>query len=307
MRNPATAAFVSLGLIWGSNFIFMKWASETITAGQVAFLRVLFGFLPIVVYAAVRRVLARRHLRYVHHFFVMSVLATSVYYFAYAAGTALLPSGIAGALSGAIPLFSFVAAALFLRSERVTPTRLLGVLIGFGGVLLIARPWVTDGDIDMTGVVYMLLGSASVGLSFVYAKRFLVGLDIPGAALTTYQIGLGLLTLAVVTDYDGITAIGGDPRALLAMVLGLGLLGTGVAYILYYFIVDRLGAITASSATYIPPVVALAIGWLLVGEPLDVLDAAAVLLILVGVMVLRLGGRPAAPETVPDPVDEVAP
>lgn len=307
MRNPATAAFVSLGLIWGSNFIFMKWASETITAGQVTFLRVLFGFLPIVVYAAVRRVLARRHLRYVHHFFVMSVLATSVYYFAYAAGTALLPSGIAGALSGAIPLFSFVAAALFLRSERVTPTRLLGVLIGFGGVLLIARPWVTDGDIDMTGVVYMLLGSASVGLSFVYAKRFLVGLDIPGAALTTYQIGLGLLTLAVVTDYDGITAIGEDPRALLALVLGLGLLGTGVAYILYYFIVDRLGAITASSATYIPPVVALAIGWLLVGEPLDVLDAAAVLLILVGVMVLRLGGRPAAPETVPDPVDEVAP
>ena len=307
MRNPATAAFVSLGLIWGSNFIFMKWASETITAGQVTFLRVLFGFLPIVVYAAVRRVLERRHLRHVHHFFVMSVLATSVYYFAYAAGTALLPSGIAGALSGAIPLFSFVAAALFLRSERVTPTRLLGVLIGFGGVLLIARPWVTDGDLDMTGVVCMLLGSASVGLSFVYAKRFLVGLEIPGAALTTYQIGLGLLTLAVVTDYDGITAIGEDPRALLALVLGLGLLGTGVAYILYYFIVDRLGAITASSATYIPPVVALAIGWLLVGEPLDVLDAAAVLLILVGVMVLRLGGRQAAPETLPDPADEAAP
>jgi drug/metabolite transporter (DMT)-like permease len=121
MRNPATAAFVSLGLIWGSNFIFMKWASETITAGQVTFLRVLFGFLPIVVYAAVRRVLERRHLRHVHHFFVMSVLATSVYYFAYAAGTALLPSGIAGALSGAIPLFSFVAAALFLR-RRATPT-----------------------------------------------------------------------------------------------------------------------------------------------------------------------------------------
>ena len=189
----------------------------------------------------------------------------------------------------------------------MTPTRLLGVLIGFGGVLLIARPWVTDGDLDMTGVACMLLGSASVGLSFVYAKRFLVGLEIPGAALTTYQIGLGLLTLAVVTDYDGITAIGEDPRALLALVLGLGLLGTGVAYILYYFIVDRLGAITASSATYIPPVVALAIGWLLVGEPLDVLDAAAVLLILVGVMVLRLGGRQAAPENLPDPVDEAAP
>lgn len=70
-------------------------------------------------------------------------------------------------------------------------------------------------------------------------------------------------------------------------MIGLGILGTGIAYILYYFIVRHLGAITASSATYIPAVVALAIGWLLVDEPLDVLDAVAVLLILTGVVVLR--------------------
>jgi drug/metabolite transporter (DMT)-like permease len=288
VRNRATAGFVALGLIWGSNFIFMKWASETITAGQITLLRVLCGFLPIFAYAAIRRVFSRRHIRQMHHFFVMSVLATSAYYFAFAAGTSLLPSGIAGALSGAIPLFSFVGAAALLRSEQITPLRLLGVLIGFGGVLLIARPWDTDSPVDMTGVLYMLIGSASVGLSFVYAKKFLTNLAIPPAALTTYQIGLALLTLAIVTDLDGITAIGGDLRALSGLVVGLGVLGTGIAYILYYFIVDQLGAITASSATYIPPVIALAIGWLLVDEPLDLLDGAAVLLILTGVLVLRL-------------------
>ena len=291
MRNPATGAFAALGLIWGSNFIFMKWAAETISPGQIAVLRVLCGFLPIVAYAAARGVLRRDHVRHVHHFLAMSVLATSVYYFAYAAGTALLPSGIAGALSGAIPLFSFVAAVIFLREERITTNRLLGIVIGFAGVLLIARPWESTGGVDPVGVLYMLLGSLSVGLSFVYARKFLVGLSIPGAALTSYQMGLGLLTLAVVTDYDGITDIGQDVRALVALVLGLGLLGTGVAYILYYFIVDRLGAVTASSSTYLPPIVALAIGWLLVGEPLTLLDGAAVLLILVGVSVLRLGPR----------------
>ena len=283
----ATTAFVVLGLIWGSNFLFMKWASETITAGQITLLRVLFGFLPVLVYAAVRGAFARYHLRYLHHFLVMSLIATSVYYFAFAAGTALLPSGVAGALSGAIPLFSFLSAAVFLRSEQVTPLRLFGILIGFSGVLLIARPWATTGAVDMTGVLWMLLGSVSVGLSFVYAKRFLSDLDIAPVALTTYQIGLALLMLAIVTDLDGITAITGDPRAMIGLVIGLGILGTGVAYILYYFIVDRLGAITASSVTYIPPVVALAIGWLLVKEPLDILDAAAVLLILTGVAVLR--------------------
>jgi drug/metabolite transporter (DMT)-like permease len=285
--NRATTAFVALGLIWGSNFLFMKWASETITAGQITLLRVLFGFLPVLVYAAVRGAFARHHLRYLHHFLAMSLIATSVYYFAFAAGTSLLPSGVAGALSGAIPLFSFLSAAVLLRSEQVTPLRLLGILIGFSGVLLIARPWATTGAVDMTGVLYMLLGSVSVGLSFVYAKKFLSDLDISPVALTTYQIGLALLTLTIVTDLDGIAAIIGDPRAMIGLVIGLGILGTGVAYILYYFIVDHLGAITASSATYIPPVVALAIGWLLVKEPLDILDAAAVLLILTGVAVLR--------------------
>ncbi len=293
MTSRATSAFVILGLIWGSNFIFMKWASETITAGQITLLRVLFGFVPVVLYAVLRGALDRRHVRHLHHFVVMSLLATSVYYFAFAAGTSLLPSGIAGALSGAIPLFAYLSAAILLRSERATPRRLLGIVIGFSGVLLIARPWASAGAVDVTGVLYMLLGSASVGLSFVYAKKFLTGLDIPPAALTTYQIGLALLTLGIVTDLDGITEVADDRRALVGLVVGLGILGTGVAYILYYYIVDHLGAVTASSATYIPPVVALAIGWLLVGEPLDIGDAVAVLLILTGVVVLRSRPRSA--------------
>ena len=125
MLNRATIAFASLGVIWGSNFIFMKWASETITPGQITFLRVLCGFLPVLLYATVRHEFDRRHVRHLHHFTVMSLLATSIYYFAFAAGTALLASGIAGALSGAIPLFSFVGAAALLRSEGITPLRTL--------------------------------------------------------------------------------------------------------------------------------------------------------------------------------------
>ena len=85
--------------------------------------------------------------------------------------------------------------------------------MGFGGVLLIAGPWDTSGSVDITGVAYMLLGSASVGLSFVYARRFLSGLSIDPAALTTYQIGIAFLMLAAVTDYQGITSIGDDRRA----------------------------------------------------------------------------------------------
>ena len=67
----------------------------------------LFGVIPVAAFAVVRGSLSRDHVRYVHHFVVMSVLATSFYYFAFASGTSLLPSGVAGARSGSIPLFSF--------------------------------------------------------------------------------------------------------------------------------------------------------------------------------------------------------
>jgi len=67
----------------------------------------------------------------------------------------------------------------------------------------------------------------------------------------------------------------------------LGLLGTGLAYIIYYYIVEKLGAIAASSVTYIPPVVALLIGSLLVGEPIEMVDYAATFLIFFGVFLLK--------------------
>ncbi len=292
--NPAWFAFALLGLIWGTNFIFMKWAALWISPAQIVFLRVLFGFVPILVFALATRALKWRHLRHLHHFIVMSLLATTLYYYAFAKGTALLLSSVAGMLSGAIPLFSFICAWALLREERPTPRMIAGMLGGFAGVLLIARPWTAGASgVDWHGAAYMVAGALSVGCSFVYARRFLARLEMSPLALSTWQIGCALVLLACVTDFHGITRIAADPRASLGVVLGLGLCGTGVAYILYYVIVRRLGALVAASATYVPPVVALAIGLTFAHEPLRVLDLVAMACILGGVFVLQTGRRAA--------------
>lgn len=280
--------FVVLGVVWGSNFIYMKMAAEHVSPLQIVLLRVLFGFVPVALYAAWRRTLRFSHVRHLHHFMVMALLATVVYYYGFAMGTSLLLSGVAGAVSGAIPLFAFVLSVLFIAEEKAGWKGICGVLLGGAGVALIGRP--TGHELIATnglGVAYMVAGSLSVGSSFVYARRYIVPLKIPAAALTTYQLGLGLLILAVITEYQGLAKITDDLHAACGMVLGLGLLGTGIAYILYYYIVDRLGAVTASSVTFIPPVVALLIGALLVGEPIEAIDYLATLLIFLGVIVLR--------------------
>ena len=281
-------AFCLLGTIWGSNFIYMKLAAELITPAQIVFFRVLFGFVPVAIYAYFSKTLSWEHLKHSGHFLAMALLATAIYYYSFAKAAALLLSGVAGALSGAIPLFSFLLAVLFIAEEKATKLKIAGVLIGFVGVVMIGRPSGEDlATTNLEGVLYMVAGLLSVGASFVYAKRYIIPLKIPAAALTTYQLGLGLLLLALFTSYSGMSNILTDTHASAGLIIGLGLLGTGLAYILYYYIVGQLGAISASSVTYIPPVVALLIGALIVGEPIQLADYGATLLIFTGVFLLK--------------------
>lgn len=292
MNSKTAVAFAFLGIIWGTNFIFMRQASEWISPVQIVFLRVLCGFVPIAVMAWMQKAVRREHLKYTGHFLVMALLATVIYYWAFASGTSLLLSGVSGVLSGAIPLFSFIVAAIFLRQEKITVMRLCGLMLGFAGVILIAKPWQVSGEsISLAGVGYMILGSLSVGISFVYAKKFLADKQIAPLALTTYQIGLALVILASITPFTGITAIAQDSTASLGLIIGLGLLGTGVAYLTYYYLILNLGAVVASSVTYIPPVVALIVGFLAANEQLSVTEILSMVLIMSGVFLLQRPSR----------------
>jgi drug/metabolite transporter (DMT)-like permease len=170
-------------------------------------------------------------------------------------------------------------------------TKAAGVALGFLGVLLIARPWSSLGAIDISGVAYMMVGSMSVGCSFVYARKFISPLKLPAVALTTYQIGLAMIFLFLTTSLDGIGAVSNDMRAWTGLIFGLGLCGTGLAYVIYYYIVENLGAVAAAGVTYIPPVVALVIGVFLAGDVIHPLGYLATVLILSGVALLQYGSR----------------
>jgi drug/metabolite transporter (DMT)-like permease len=286
------AAFISLGVIWGSNFIFMKWAAEWINATLITLLRGAFGFIPLLLVALFTRSLRKSHFAYWYHFVAMSVLATTLYYFAFAKGTALLPSSVAGMLSGSIPLFTFLAALFFLTGEPVNKNSVCGILLGFSGVVLIAEPWNTGAEqVNLTGVLYMTAGALSVGISFVYARKYVKPLNLNPIALATYQTGLSLLMLPLGTDLYDIGAVFQDTKAFIGLAVGLGVFGTGIAYIIYYFLVNRMGAIAASGVTYIPPVVALLIGVLFVGESVSLIDILAMSLILIGVWRVQIARK----------------
>lgn len=281
-------AFIALGSIWGSNFLYMKITAQFITPVQILFLRILIGVIPVFIYALVTRSMKPEHFRYIHRFTIMALFNAVIYLYAFIKGTTLLYSGIAGALSGSVPLFSFILGVLFIKEEKMSLLRVGGIVMGIIGVALIANP--SGGDVlsaNPEGLAYMIGGCISFGFAFVYARKYIVPLGIPSAALCAYQLLIGVVILAVVTPYTGITEVFTDMKATLALVIGMALLGTGFAYIIYYYLVKKLGAITASSVTFVPPVVALLIGSFVVGEPITLIDYGATALILAGVFLLK--------------------
>ncbi len=286
-RKNAIAIFLLLGIIWGSNFIYMKWASELISPLQVVLLRVLFGFIPVFLYASYKRVIKFKHLKYFFHFFIMSLLGATLYYYYFVKASSLLLSGVTGALSGSIPLFTFLIAILFIKEEKLDK-RIYGILVGIVGVVLISKPFESNiFEANIEGIIDIILGSLIVGSSFVYAKKFIAPLKIHFAALTTYQLGFSLITLFFITNLNGITNITTNLNVLIGTIVGLGLLGTGLAFILYYYIINNLGAVAASSTTYLPPIVALIIGYVFVGEDIDIIDCIGTILIFIGIFIVN--------------------
>lgn len=288
MKYISLIAFWSLGIIWGSNFIYMKMAAQYIEPMQVVFYRALFGFIPVFLYALYSKAINIEDLKHYKHFIVMSFLAAIIYFFGFVKGSFLLLSAIAGALSGAVPLFSFLVAAMFLKEEKITKLASVGVLLGFMGVLLISGVFSTNlENTNLEGVLYLIIASLSVGSSFIYAKKYVMPLNIKPAALTTYQLGFALIFLLCIVDFTNAGNILKDTHALVGMVVGLGILGTGLAYILYYYMIETIGVLKASSITYIPPVVALFIGFFIVGEDIKFIDFIATALIFLGVFLIN--------------------
>ncbi|MGF6878071.1 DMT family transporter [Paraburkholderia sp. MM5477-R1] len=290
------AAFALLGVFWGSNFIYMKWASGLVTAGQISLLRVFFGFAPLAVLAWRKRVVRFAQLRYLHHFTIMAAFATAFSYFAMAQGTALLPSSIAGVLGGSPALFTSIASGVFLRNERMNRMMASGVLSGILGIALISRPWTStspDAAISAIGVAWMLAGSIVFGLSYIYVRRYLSGTSVPPLAIVTWQMGLALLILVSLTDLHGVSRILQDWKAATGLAFGLGLLGTGASFLLYYYLLEKLGAIAAASAVYVTPVVALLIGWS-AGERVGPLELIAVFMIFGSIALLEFGRQAGA-------------
>lgn len=212
-------------------------------------------------------------------------------FFLIATGEERIDSGAASVLNSTMPIFTAVLAALFLPGERLTSARLFGLLLGFAGVAALTGKdaWhITDADVLSELAV---VGAAlCYGIGSVYARVLLREQD--PLNLSLLQLGLAsAMALPLTLLVDGAPDRSVSLEAGLSL-LALGLGGTGVAYVVYLWLIDVAGSVRASLVTYIIPVTGLVLGWLVLGEDVGLNTLAGFGLIALGVAAVMRGGAP---------------
>ncbi|MFD5069532.1 DMT family transporter [Streptomyces sp. NPDC087866] len=283
-RRPALdwrLRFVALSLIWGFSFLLIKVGTDAYAPFQVTLGRLLSGTAVLAVVMAVKRERLPRSARTWGHLAVAAFFLNALPFSLFAYAELSIPSTLAGICNATSPLWGMALSLVALSEDRPTRRRVAGLGLGFLGVLTVLGAWQGFSGLDFSGTAMALLASLSYPVGWIYVRRTLAGSGASTLALTGSQLFLGTVQLAVVTPLFT-TVPGGFPVLPTLAVVALGALGTGLAVLLQYGLVNEVGPTTAQMVTYFIPVIATAAGVAVLGERLSWNTPVGALIVLAG-------------------------
>ena len=299
MDRRAWALLLTLGAIWGASYLFIKIGLRDLSPGMVAWLRVLFAAVVLIPLAA--RGSGMAGLRgMLWTLVLLAAIQAAGPFMLIALGEQEISSSLAGILVSSAPLFTALLAIWVDQEERSTGLRLAGIGLGFGGVVVLL-------GVDLSGSEAALLGGGAIVLAalgyaiggFIVKRRLA---DAEPLSIAAAVMAASTILLAPV----GLATLPGSSPGLgpLAAVAALGLVGTGVAFAIFYSLIGMVGPARTFIVTYIAPAFAVGYGAWFLDERVTVATIAGLALI-VGGSWLAAGGGSAAEEPAPGAVAEV--
>lgn len=277
----------ALAFFWGSSYLFIKIAVGTVPPFTLIAARLGIGAVILgIVLAAYREPLPRDRATY-GKFVVMSIVNIAIPFTLITVAEQSIDSVLAVILNATVPLFTIVVAAVWLSDEPVTVGRLAGLAIGFVGVVVLVSRGL-GGDVASDGPwgeIAMLGSSLAYAVGNVYNRRSVRGLRPMVPAF--FQVFLAFCitgSLALVVDRPW--TLEPAPEALFALVW-LGVVGSSLAYLVYFRLLRDWGPTRTSTVAYLLPVVGIVLGFLVLGETIDGRILLGTALILVGVALVN--------------------
>lgn len=286
---PWPVWFFALGLIWGCSFLFIKLGLEALTPVGVAFGRLAIGAVTLLLIAVATGTRLPRARRTWGYLAVVALLFCSIPFTLFAWGETQVSSILAGIINACTPLATLLIVLAAFPEERPTRERIVGLGIGFAGVLVVVGAWEGIGGSELAGVLACIGAITCYGLAFPLTRRHLVNTGDGPISIATGQVLLGalfLLPVAVGSTLLGSPVVTSTPSpATILGMLALGALGSGVAYVMNTHVITVAGGTVASSVTYVTPLVSVAAGALILSEPLNWHEPVGGAIVLLGVAI----------------------
>jgi len=296
VKQPALPRLGLLALIWGSSFLWIKLADRGFSPVQVTFPRLALGAAVLLPVVLARREAVPRSAALWARITVAALFANAVPYLLFAVAERSVDSSTAGIINATTPLWTVVLAVAVRHQKSVTGWQGAGLLVGFGGALLIFSSWRSASSVASPGGLECLAASVSYAISYIYMDRFLARRGIGPVVLSACQLAVATVMLAVALAVSGAPAPHVTAQAVAAIAV-LGIVGTGFAYVLNYQIIASEGATVAFTVTYLLPVVAIVLGVVVLGETVTATMLAGIALVLVGVALTWVRTQPTQPTT----------
>lgn len=286
-----------LGLIWGSSFYFgeitlREWPLQWFIWGRVTIAAaMLYSIMRIQGHRLPSQATVWRDL------LIMGLTNIVIPFSLIFWGQRYVGAGLASLLNSTTPLFSAILGHWWTRQEPLTPARVLGIVLGMGGVAAIAGPQALAGNVDeVAGAISVVIGAGMYSVAGLWGRRF-VALP-PTVTATGQLIATSLILLPVVLILSPPWSMAPPSRDVIGAVIALGVLCTGVAYILYFSLLQSAGPTNTLLVTLLIPVSALLLATLLLGERFTSMQGVGMACIGLGLVVIAWAARQQQPTQV---------
>lgn len=298
MKLKDWIAFLLIGSIWGSSFLWIKLALREIGPLTLVSFRLLFGIIGLIILLLISKPKLPKSIRMYAGLFFIGIIGNALPYVLITWGEQYIDSSVAAILNSTTPLFTMIIAHLFLTDDKMHLKRVISLIIGFIGVIILVLRDVNLNQMSSSLVVYTLLGEAAVLLaslcystSSVFARGTTKGVP-PSVVAFFPLLGADLIMWTITPILDDKFFIPKLPLTWIAL-LWLGVMGIGVASILYYYLIHSVGPTRTTMVTYIFPVVGLFLGIIFLKEKLDIHLLIGSALIISSIIIVNQKPNPA--------------
>jgi drug/metabolite transporter (DMT)-like permease len=292
--------FLALGFMWGSSYLFIKLAVDDFGTFSLVGLRLAVGAILLWIVVRIARQPLPRDRRTYGHLLVMAVINITIPFLLITWAEQSVDSSLAAILTSPVPLFAIVLSAMFLPDEPIRVNGLVGLLVGFVGVIIIVSRGLSGAGSSVAGELALLGATISYACGAVYSRRNVRGLApmIPAVFQVTFA---AIITGAIAISFEQPWTATPDAEAVFA-ILWLGILGSGLAYLAVFRLFAHWGATRTTTVAYVIPVVGIVLGYLVLAEPIDARIILGTILVVTGIGLVnsrfgrrRIWGRTPAP------------